>query len=151
MSAVRPSLVCERVRAQVSLELDGELSQLERRMVAAHLQRCADCRSFEEALGAFTLELRAAPLEVLPHPVVVRAPRRVSLTATPAAVAAALAIAVLGVVSQLQPQEPRSAAAVPTVTPKNLFRTTWRPEQELARIDSGALSGPHTQGPRSAV
>ena len=43
MSAVYPLSVCARVREQVSLELDGELSQLEQRMLAAHLERCAAC------------------------------------------------------------------------------------------------------------
>ena len=36
--------------------LDGELSQLEQRMVAAHLERCADCRTFERTVSDFTHE-----------------------------------------------------------------------------------------------
>ena len=65
---------CEGVRAQVSLRLDAELSQLELRMLEAHLGRCADCREFEAAVAEFTTELRAAPLEPLARAVVI--PRR---------------------------------------------------------------------------
>ncbi len=68
MSVVHRSLVCDRVRAQVSLGLDGELSQLETRMIAAHLSRCADCAAFEEDVRTFTSELRAAPMEQLEQP-----------------------------------------------------------------------------------
>jgi hypothetical protein len=56
-------LVCDRVRSQVSLELDDELSQFERAMVESHLRRCSGCSAFRDDLVSFTREIRDAPLE----------------------------------------------------------------------------------------
>jgi hypothetical protein len=53
---------CERARSRASLGLDGELSQLERALLRAHVGRCAQCAEFERDLGALTLEIRRAPL-----------------------------------------------------------------------------------------
>ena len=108
MSAVRPSVVCERVRAQVSLQLDDELSQLERRMLAAHLERCADCRSYTEDVNAFTTAVREAPLESLERPLVLRRARRPSIARLQIGVAAGLAVAVLGAASQFAASETQS-------------------------------------------
>ncbi len=58
-----PSLICDRVRSQVSLSLDGELSELERMMVARHLERCVDCRAFSDGAVEITNKIRTAPLE----------------------------------------------------------------------------------------
>ena len=99
MRTVRP-LVCERVRAQVSLQLDGELSELERRMVALHLARCPGCHAYERDTAMLTRLLREAPLESLRYPVVVRRPRRASVERMQVGFAAALAVAVLGVAVQ---------------------------------------------------
>ena len=66
------------MRAQVSLRLDGELSQLELRMLDAHLARCAECREYDADVTRITTELRAAPLERMEIPVVIRRPRRIS-------------------------------------------------------------------------
>ena len=108
MSAVRPSVVCERVRAQVSLQLDDELSQLERRMLAAHLERCGDCRSYADAVSAFTRTLREAPLESLESPLVIRRARRPSIARLQIGVAAGLVVAVLGAVSQFTASDSQS-------------------------------------------
>ncbi len=104
MRKVRPSVICDRVRAQVSLELDGELSQLERAMVAAHLERCSDCRAYESEVTAFTGLLRQAPLKEMESPVVVRRPRRTIAARLQAGVAAAVAVAALGAASQVAPE-----------------------------------------------
>src|SRR5687767_2140963 len=104
MRKVRPSVICDRVRSQVSLELDGELSQLERAMVAAHLERCPDCRAYESEVTAFTDLLRHAPLKQLESPVVVRRPHRTIAARLQAGVAAAVAVAALGVASQVAPE-----------------------------------------------
>jgi predicted anti-sigma-YlaC factor YlaD len=53
---------CERARFRVSLSLDGELSELERVSLRAHVGRCAACAAFERDADALTLELRTAPL-----------------------------------------------------------------------------------------
>src|SRR5207244_3574511 len=78
MNAGRSAIVCERIRAQVSLELDGELSELERRMLSAHLDRCDDCSDYARDLSRITDDLRSAPLEQLTHPLVVQRLRRLS-------------------------------------------------------------------------
>jgi ferric-dicitrate binding protein FerR (iron transport regulator) len=51
---------CERARAWAALAPDGELADLERRLLAAHLARCAACRSFARHVEAVVAELRAA-------------------------------------------------------------------------------------------
>ena len=54
---------CDRVREQVSLRLDGELSQLEHAFVDRHLERCAGCADYAAELEAVAQLLRSAPLE----------------------------------------------------------------------------------------
>jgi anti-sigma factor RsiW len=129
MSVAHRSVVCDRVRAQVSLSLDGELSQLESRMLAAHLARCADCAAFEADVVRITEELRAAPLEQLEHPIVVRRPRRVSVTRVQIAAAAALAVAVLGAVSQIASRESEAALAMP-----DRYATNSQLAREVAQV-----------------
>jgi len=46
---------------QASLELDGELSEIEEASLRAHTGCCAACASFGRELAALTRELRAAP------------------------------------------------------------------------------------------
>lgn len=116
MRVVRPSVICDRVRSQISLEVDGELSQLERAMVAAHLQRCPDCRMYEAQVTAFTRVLREAPLKQMESPVVVRRPRRSVAARLQAGVAAAVAIVALGVTGRIalsESPEPRSPSVAP--------------------------------------
>lgn len=115
--------MCERVRAQVSLELDGELSQLERRMLASHLERCPQCHAFAVDVRAFTEDLRNAPLETLAQPVVVRRPRRLTTARLQVGAAAALAVAALGLGSQLAASEPQSPSlsrfeGTPSLSPR---------------------------------
>jgi predicted anti-sigma-YlaC factor YlaD len=57
------SHACERARTWVSLSLDGELSELERRLLDAHLVRCAGCSSFAAEIEGVVGQLRSAPLE----------------------------------------------------------------------------------------
>lgn len=134
-------MVCERVRGQVSVQLDGELSQLEQRMVAAHLERCADCAAFEASVRSFTEELRAAPREAPRRPIVVRRTRRVSFSTLQVSAAATVAVAVLGVVSQLGSTQQNAPSVDRQVArAENLFKTTsWQPELELAQIDPVGL------------
>ena len=151
MNAVRSSIVCQRIREQVSLRLDDELSQLELRMVGAHLERCAECRTFEESVHEFTEELRAAPLQSPRLPIVVRrAHRRVSLSAVQISVAATLAVAVLGVLSQVGLPGSADPAVGGGLSTANLFKTTWQPEREIAQIDAN-LPGTDRPGPFSAI
>jgi predicted anti-sigma-YlaC factor YlaD len=129
--------------------LDGELSQLERRIVVAHLDRCADCREFERTVRDFTMKMREAPLESLRVPVVIaRQARRAVFSAANVGVAAMLVVAVLGVVAQLGPTG-QSQDSATRFTMANLFTAGWNPEREIAEID--ANRHPHTPGPFSAI
>jgi predicted anti-sigma-YlaC factor YlaD len=51
---------CERARAWASLELDGELSEVEQALMRAHVGRCVECAAFVSDLTALTRELRAS-------------------------------------------------------------------------------------------
>jgi anti-sigma factor RsiW len=101
MRAESASVVCDRVRAQVSLELDGELSQLEQRMLTAHLERCAECARYAEDVRDLTRRIRSAPLAQMQRPVVVRRRRPITTTRIQIGVAAALALAALGLGTEL--------------------------------------------------
>ena len=67
-----PSGHCRRARAWVSLRVDGELSELERALLQAHLARCPDCAEFADGIDGLEALVRSAPLEPLSHPVAVR-------------------------------------------------------------------------------
>ena len=144
MSRASHPVSCERVRGQVSLELDGELSQLERAMLAAHVVRCADCRAYRAEVHAFTRELRTAPLEAAPA-ISVRRYRRTMATRLQAAVAAAMALAVVGVGSQAV-QSRHDAVSISTlrVSQFESQREIEREQQLIQGNDAG--SGNHTSG-----
>ncbi len=57
---------CERARAWAALAPDDELSELERRLLAAHVARCTACGSFAAAVEALVEEVRKTPLEPVP-------------------------------------------------------------------------------------
>lgn len=133
--------------------LDAEVSELDRRLVAAHLARCAECRAFEASVRQLTRELREAPLESPRQPISLpRLPRRVALATAQASAAATVLIAILGAFTQfgVQEQQSRTAASTPA---RNLFTTSWQPELELAQIDGAVshLRGVNRPGPLPAL
>ena len=101
MSVAYPQTVCSRVREQVSLELDGELSQLEQRMLGAHLERCGGCAAYAADVRDVTERIRNAPHAVMRRPVVVRRHRPLTTVRLQVGVAAAFALAALGLGTQL--------------------------------------------------
>jgi predicted anti-sigma-YlaC factor YlaD len=101
MTSVLPSLVCRRVREQVSLQLDNELSELERRMLDAHLARCAECDAYADDVRTFTRDLREAPLLAPGRTVDIARRGRYVAARLQIGVAAALAFAALGLGTQL--------------------------------------------------
>ena len=113
--------VCERARAYVSLELDSELSQLERAMLAAHVARCEPCAEFERNVRAQTEELRRAPLERLPRPVELPARRRPVLRHLHAAAAAAAAFVLAGLGAAVLDQTAAERRASRSVEPPTVF------------------------------
>jgi predicted anti-sigma-YlaC factor YlaD len=57
----RKTMGCDRAAQLYSLELDGELSELERARLAKHLESCASCRAWSADVARFTSLIRAAP------------------------------------------------------------------------------------------
>jgi predicted anti-sigma-YlaC factor YlaD len=85
---------CERARFLVSLDLDGELSELERVALAAHVGTCVDCRAFAAAAEGFTAALRDAPLLAAPS---FSGPKRSRVRVRPPLVAVAAAVVAIAV------------------------------------------------------
>lgn len=136
VSAAYPQTVCVRVREQVSLELDGELSQLEQRMLGTHLERCPRCAAYASNVRDFTERMRAAPHALMQRPVVVRRRSPLTTVRLQAGVAAAFALAALGLATQLavSPAESSSLARFegrPTLSPP---RTAVEQEQAILRV-----------------
>ena len=143
---------CQRVRAQVSLQLDAELSQLEIRMLEAHLARCSDCREFEADVAEFTAELRAAPLEPLAQPVVIPHRRRFSVIGAQVGVAAVMALAIAGVAGRMALDELRPASGSRADATARLFETSWQPERELADLAKAPkITDRNPGGPQTAI
>lgn len=106
-------MLCDRTREWAALELDGELSEFERALMRGHLDRCAECREFATDVVEIAQRLRSAPLEALPRPVALPAPRRVAAfrhVQVAAAAAVILAAAGLGgLYGSVRSEEPQAA------------------------------------------
>jgi anti-sigma factor RsiW len=61
MSVGSSSRSCDRARAWISFQLDGELAEVERAMLQRHLGQCPGCTSYAAETRAFTEALREAP------------------------------------------------------------------------------------------
>ena len=115
--------LCERARTWAALAPDGELSHFERRLLDAHLDRCAECRAFAVRVETVSTALRAKPLEPLPHPISLAglgrtsrrfAPRRI-LSSTAAAAAAIVTLSLASGVALTGSQDLTQATASPLV------------------------------------
>jgi anti-sigma factor RsiW len=136
MSAVYPQTVCARVREQVSLQLDGELSQLESRMLDTHLERCARCAAYAADVREFTEHMRTAPRALMQRPVVVRRRRPLTAVRLQVGVAAGLALAALGLGTQLATSHERGSSLArfegkPSLSPP---RAVTEREQAILRV-----------------
>ena len=141
MTVIRPA-VCERSRAYVSQGLDGELPELERRMLAAHLPRCGACRAYAHEAQAITAALRAAALEPLERPVAPFVPRRHPGRVRQVAAVAATALVVVGVGSVVDDsreirERQRTAASWPAPT-VYLSDRALREEQAMIALTPAA-------------
>lgn len=119
MAGESTTSLCERARAWAALAPDEELSELERKLLDSHVQRCATCAHFALQVAIVTAELRAAELQTLPRPISVPIWRRRPVYARFRAVGAAAAVAVmaLGIASRapLTPSD-RDSFELPQVT-----------------------------------
>lgn len=88
---------CERATQWISLDLDGELSQLEQAALARHLLSCTRCEAVSTQFSSFTCMLREAPLiefereaaQVSPGRIRARVARRAGVSLAFAGLAAA--------------------------------------------------------------
>jgi anti-sigma factor RsiW len=108
-------MLCDRTREWSALELDGELSEFERALMRAHLDRCDECREFAAEVNEIAARLRSAALEPLPRPVTLPAPRRIaSFRHVQVAAAAAVVLAAAGLgglYGSVSGEEPGAAVA----------------------------------------
>ena len=95
--ADHPAAICDRARTWAALAPDGELSELERKLLDAHLTRCPSCAQFALDVAAIAAELRAAAPQPLPRPLSVPIWRRRPVYARVRAVGAAAAVAAMAV------------------------------------------------------
>lgn len=84
---------CSRARESVSVQLDGELPELELDRLETHLRICPECSAWAEQVRDVTLRLRAAALERPAEGLVL--PRRGHRWTVSSAVALASAAAVV--------------------------------------------------------
>lgn len=145
MNAVPAPPVCQRIREQLSLELDGELSQLEQRMLTSHLSRCVECSAYADELTTFTDALRSAPLEELERPVVLPRPRRQIAARLQVGVAAGLAFVALGLGTQLSLGPSSDFADFESVS---RFPSLSELEREVAMIEALRHHGSRNVIPR---
>ena len=111
-------VLCDRARAWAALAPDGELSELERKLLDSHLDRCVACGVFALQVAATTEELRAASLQALPRPVSMpmwRRRRHAYARVRAIGAAAAVALIALGI-SARAPLSPGETDKLPRVT-----------------------------------
>jgi hypothetical protein len=94
---------CRLAREQISLHLDGELSEFEQVALDGHLACCASCRSYGVTVADVTAQLRLAPVAqpefpvVLPHRARIRVPLRAAQVAAAAVVVTVFGFTAAGV------------------------------------------------------
>ena len=149
MSVAYPQTVCSRVREQVSLELDGELSQLEQRMLGTHLERCPRCAAYAADVRDVTERIRNAPRAVMQRPIVVRRRRPLTTVRLQVGVAAAFALAALGLGTQLasSTESQGSLARYEGQPALNPPRSVFEQEQAILRV----VRAGRTLPPRGSV
>jgi predicted anti-sigma-YlaC factor YlaD len=117
-----PPSECQRAREAVSVQLDGELSELGSARLTAHLRECDACRAYALELAAVASRLREAPLERPEAQMRVPARRRRSALQLAAVAAAAVAVAAssLALGHELGPGSGTSTTATQSLTGPSL-------------------------------
>jgi predicted anti-sigma-YlaC factor YlaD len=140
--------VCHRTRIHGAVRLDSELSELEEALMAAHLARCAACRSFAEDLATIADTLRTTPL--VEPPVHFQLPRRrarigVAQAGTAAAATITAAIALGGYAGFGSSQAQISASEIRSAHDRMVLK-----EELMQDLDTKAV-GPAKRVPRGVV
>ena len=155
MRRSEPSVRCERARVTSALAPDAELTELERRLLDAHLARCLECSAFAAGVEAATAVVRNTERVPLTHPVHVSAwRRRASVRVRNVAATAAIALMAFGISSRgtLPAQEHASGArdAASTI----VFAVDTQQELDEMRqvrrwelIAAGSISAPPVRHP----
>jgi hypothetical protein len=130
MGPLRPKS-CDRARSLISLRLDQGLSELESRMLEAHVARCEDCRAFELGARRLTATIRAQPLVPLGEPIAVRRQRafpRFARLAAASGAAAAVVVAgtLLGLSTASHTSGPNVAPPADEINDSNDIRALRR-------------------------
>jgi hypothetical protein len=137
---------CDQIHEWVSLGLDSDLSRIELAFVERHLAVCADCRAFARDVASFTLELREAELVPLERPIVLPGRTRVSARSFPVAVAAAVAVAAIGVASLTNSASQAPANSSPRQLTGIRFKDQMRARQMQNMTERIAQSMPRPLG-----
>ena len=132
-------VLCDRARSWAALAPDGELSELEHKLLGAHVARCRPCEAFAADVARVADTLRREPLETLSHPLAVPGWRRrgtyVRLRTVGAA--AAVALMAIGITARAPlPVNDRDVSPLPRVT--NFSNDT---QAELVQILRGQGAG----------
>jgi predicted anti-sigma-YlaC factor YlaD len=144
---VRPE-VCDRTREYASRRLDGELGELEQRLLGAHLQQCPACREFEAAVSVQAAVLRSQELVPLSYPIEMprRSRARASLRATTAiAVAGATAVVVLALIQPLRSLDAQHTRAPRLELPSGSSSASVGVERSFWNARRDALKGRQIQ------
>jgi ferric-dicitrate binding protein FerR (iron transport regulator) len=146
MAPWRRRTACDRAALWISLELDGEISELERAALAAHLGGCAECSSVQAEIAGFTRLMRDAPVEaprvdgaVLTRlPVRLRPARRRVIFALAAAIATSLTVLALAKPPGTRPPTVNASATFSQSAELASADHAWIYEQLLAPSDQGS-------------
>jgi predicted anti-sigma-YlaC factor YlaD len=151
------SSACEFAREQVSLHLDGELSEFEQVALDAHLKSCAGCRAYAASVGQVSFGLRAAELErpdfpvVLPHRPRVRIPVRAAQVAAAAAVAVVVGLSSAGLSLTNGGQQSMSLRAAKAFPDRGPNLTPVRTSRRTIEFRAQSRTVPRPMGGRAAV
>lgn len=162
MTPAGHSRACERARTWAALAPDGELSQLEVRLLQAHLERCPACARVAVDIEAISEAIRAAPLEPPPAQIALPVLRRRSLrhrlpvTPTASRLAAVAAVGLLAfTVGSWSSDRVASTSLRPIVIDETTLPSAEAERAEFrayrrAALMSGTYVGQH-EGSRTGV
>lgn len=137
---------CDRMRELHSASLDGELSELDRVRLEAHLTGCASCSAYAATTAQASRLVRQAPLEEPSFPVAVpgrrlAVARKLQVAAAAAAVCVTVGLSVaVGTIGGPSPARSAHRATQPA--------TLRFPDQELRMLQRTAQARSH---PRLAL